>query len=313
MDCVEQLRQASVARYGFAGTAGATGDDGALHGFAVLAQRLMQADFAALHIMDADVQRCVAGSPGVPLSVTTRSASLCEQILSASPRPDVFLTADASQDCTLVHNPWVSGKLGAVRYYAAAPLIGQEGLPLGTLCVWSERSPAVEPPSGQLLRQVADAVMATLDARRRAAELAHASEQVRIDALTPASDSLSYPSPPEVAPTAAASPQGWNIDTVIDDRAVRTLFQPIVHLSTGSIVGFEALSRGPAGSALESPMALLDAAREVDRLGELDWLCRVHAMQAAAASRLHPSMSWFINVEPAGLDIACPEHLLPAL
>ena len=112
---------------------------------------------------------------------------------------------------------------------------------------------------------------------------------------------------------AGTAEAAWTIDAVIDQGAITTLFQPVVHLATGSVVGFEALSRGPSGSALEAPMALLAAAEAAGRLGELDWLCRVSAMQAAANSHLHPSLSWFINVEPAGLDIDCPDHLLPAL
>jgi EAL domain-containing protein (putative c-di-GMP-specific phosphodiesterase class I) len=106
---------------------------------------------------------------------------------------------------------------------------------------------------------------------------------------------------------------GWTINSVIDTQAIRTLFQPVVHLDSGSVVGFEALSRGPAGSSLESPVSLLDAARKAGRLGELDWLCRVHAMRAASASGLHADLSWFINVEPDGLAIACPGHLRDSL
>lgn len=102
----------------------------------------------------------------------------------------------------------------------------------------------------------------------------------------------------------------WTIERVIEERAVRTLFQPIVHLETKSIVGFEALTRGPEGSDLESPLALLEAAAACGRLGELDWLCRVMALQAAAASGLPSSLAWFINVEPASLHTLCPEYLL---
>lgn len=98
---------------------------------------------------------------------------------------------------------------------------------------------------------------------------------------------------------------------MIDTRAVTTLFQPIVHLPTAAVVGFEALSRGPRGTALEHPQALIQAARQVGRLGELDWVCRTLALQAAVASDLHPSLSWFINVEPAGLALPCPPDLLP--
>lgn len=103
------------------------------------------------------------------------------------------------------------------------------------------------------------------------------------------------------------------IHDVIDQGLVRTLFQPVVHLISGAVVGFEALSRGPVGSAFESPAALIAGAREAGRLGELDWLLRTHAMQIAAESQLPPSLSWLINVEPAGLAIDCPLALRPAL
>ncbi|HEY0215854.1 MAG TPA: EAL domain-containing protein [Cellulomonas sp.] len=103
------------------------------------------------------------------------------------------------------------------------------------------------------------------------------------------------------------------IDEVIDTRAVRTVFQPVVELATGTVVGFEALSRGPAGTDLESPLALLAAAGAAGRVGELDWLCRTSAMRAAVASGLDPGLSWFLNVEPAGLETDCPAPLRPVL
>ncbi len=117
---------------------------------------------------------------------------------------------------------------------------------------------------------------------------------------------------PRAATGLRTSPAGREPDVheVIDRRMVTTLFQPVVLLSSGAVVGFEALGRGPAGTALESPKALLDAAEEVGRLGELDWLWRTAALRAALDSGLHPSLSWFVNVEAAGLDSACPADLV---
>ena len=59
-----------------------------------------------------------------------------------------------------------------------------------------------------------------------------------------------------------------------DDRFVRLLsqrdlrieFQPIVHLLSGAVVGYEALVRGPRGSALASPESLLAAANRTGLL-----------------------------------------------
>jgi EAL domain-containing protein (putative c-di-GMP-specific phosphodiesterase class I) len=98
-------------------------------------------------------------------------------------------------------------------------------------------------------------------------------------------------------------------EQVLDTRAVVSLFQPLVHLATGEVIGFEALARGPEGP-LHSPTALFDAAARADRVGELDWVCRASGLRAAAAANLDPNITWFVNVEPAGLSYPCPEDLV---
>lgn len=77
------------------------------------------------------------------------------------------------------------------------------------------------------------------------------------------------------------------------------MFQPLVHLDSREVVGFECLSRGPAGTPLESPLEMLTAAQEAGRLHELDAICRDAAVSRAAAADLDPSLAWFVNVEPA--------------
>jgi len=99
------------------------------------------------------------------------------------------------------------------------------------------------------------------------------------------------------------------VDEVIDDRRVRLVFQPVVHLATRERVGYEALVRGPEGSDVEAPLALLSAAAAAGRLAELDWLCAVSACEAAKGSGLHPSRSLFLNVEPTTLLTPCPDDL----
>ncbi len=96
---------------------------------------------------------------------------------------------------------------------------------------------------------------------------------------------------------------------VIDARAVGTVFQPLVHLASGETVGFEAFTRGPAGSAVESPLELLRGAQASGRLAELDWLCAASACAAARSVHLHASTSVFLNFEPATLLTPCPEDL----
>lgn len=49
----------------------------------------------------------------------------------------------------------------------------------------------------------------------------------------------------------------WRIiRQIIEQKQIRTVFQPIFSLSTGTVLGYEALSRGPAGFGYESPATL---------------------------------------------------------
>ena len=96
---------------------------------------------------------------------------------------------------------------------------------------------------------------------------------------------------------------------VLATRAVVPVFQPIVDLASGAVRGYEALARGPEGSALERPDLLFQAARDAGRLAELDWLCRLRAVEAADASALASPLSLFINVEAETAGSPPPDDL----
>lgn len=97
---------------------------------------------------------------------------------------------------------------------------------------------------------------------------------------------------------------------VIDARAVRTVFQPLVRLADSAVLGYEALSRGPAGTDWESPAALFAAARRAGRDAELDWVCRAAAYRAALAAGLPDNVTLFVNMEPAAWRTPCPPDLV---
>jgi EAL domain-containing protein (putative c-di-GMP-specific phosphodiesterase class I) len=99
------------------------------------------------------------------------------------------------------------------------------------------------------------------------------------------------------------------------ERRIRSLYQPIVELASGRTVSYEALARGPEGSALESPLALFAAARDEDRLAELDCACRAAAVTGALNAGLRPPAALFVNAEPEALSRAAgvPAELLEAI
>lgn len=100
-----------------------------------------------------------------------------------------------------------------------------------------------------------------------------------------------------------------SIEQIVDGRAVDVVFQPLVELMSGRVVGYEALARGPKGSRWEDPQSLFAAAAEAGRLGELDWVCRAAAYRAALEAGLAPGVSLFVNVEPEALGSPCPPDL----
>jgi hypothetical protein len=54
---------------------------------------------------------------------------------------------------------------------------------------------------------------------------------------------------------AANSPVHALVADIIERHNVRTVFQPLVHVESLAVVGFEALTRGPEGSPLEAPIS----------------------------------------------------------
>ncbi len=66
---------------------------------------------------------------------------------------------------------------------------------------------------------------------------------------------------------------------IIDDRRLYPVFQPIGSLGATSVFAHEALIRGPQGSPLHTPDALLKAAAEEGLDYELEYACVVAALQ----------------------------------
>lgn len=78
-----------------------------------------------------------------------------------------------------------------------------------------------------------------------------------------------------------------------------TVFQPVVDLRGRRVLGYEALSRGPAGSVYQMPLRLFEMAEEADLVFELDRKCRRRALAAAAA--LPAGSKLFVNVFPSAM------------
>jgi len=85
-------------------------------------------------------------------------------------------------------------------------------------------------------------------------------------------------------------------DILLRERVV-TAYQPIQRMREGTVMGFEALSRGPRGSGLEGAEALFGAATNHNLLIELDRLCRRRAL--LSSGRIPSTSKIFVNTLPA--------------
>lgn len=130
------------------------------------AAALCGAPAAMVSIVDQDRQLFIART-GIDRSETPRSWSFCAHAMIEG---DPTVIGDARQHALFADNPLVTGP-PFVRFYAGAPLISNEGAPLGTLCVID---PA-EHPQGLSELQIDGLKVLAAAARRRLEAHRHAS------------------------------------------------------------------------------------------------------------------------------------------
>ncbi|MBN2796593.1 MAG: GGDEF domain-containing protein [Clostridia bacterium] len=83
--------------------------------------------------------------------------------------------------------------------------------------------------------------------------------------------------------------------TLLQKGQITTLYQPIVDIGNGNILGYEALSRGPENSLLNSPLVLLSIAELLNKTWELERLLRIKALENATFTDQY---LLFLNVDP---------------
>lgn len=89
---------------------------------------------------------------------------------------------------------------------------------------------------------------------------------------------------------------------IIEKEDIVSVFQPIVSLRDGSVLGYEALSRGPAGTIMEAPDVLFMVAEEIREIWELERLCRAKALSAMQRAQMETML--FLNVNPSVIEDA---------
>jgi diguanylate cyclase (GGDEF)-like protein len=90
------------------------------------------------------------------------------------------------------------------------------------------------------------------------------------------------------------------IAKVVNERLVRPVYQPIVELTTGRVIGFEGLTRPLPESGFADPGSMFTAAETVGRTVELDQAC-LHAV-VAGAREMPLDQLLTINISPRTIE-----------
>lgn len=90
--------------------------------------------------------------------------------------------------------------------------------------------------------------------------------------------------------------QYLELERILREEDISTVFQPIISLKNGKVIGYECLSRGPISSELYYPEKLFRVAEIYNKVWELELLCRVKAIESAR--NIDKEKFLFVNVDP---------------
>ncbi len=117
---------------------------------------------AVVNIVAADKQHQIA-SVGFDPGVCSREDSMCAISIV---EPDQVVVPDARLDPRFAGNPFVTGVIDDIRFYASSQLVDRDGHVLGTLCVFDQHVHEMTPVQRDGLKKLARMVMEVLELHR---------------------------------------------------------------------------------------------------------------------------------------------------
>lgn len=163
MDVDDQERQEAIESYGVLNSPPIR----ELQALVDLAAQVCAVPTAAINLITGSQQHQVAAS-GFDASICSREDSMCAAVLGEI---QTVVVPDASRDPRFSENPFVTGVIGAVRFYASAPLVTPEGVTVGRLCVFDTAERILTSQQRQALEVLAGQVADVLELRLRSRQL----------------------------------------------------------------------------------------------------------------------------------------------
>lgn len=100
-----------------------------------------------------------------------------------------------------------------------------------------------------------------------------------------------------------------DLQAIVRNRLIRVLFQPIYDYEKKRIIGYEALSRGPAGSCYEGAKELFGAAKREGAQGIVEMACFKKALTEYRSKLFDTGALLFVNFNPVVLSDCLGEIL----
>ncbi|MGZ4636936.1 ATP-binding protein [Oryzihumus sp.] len=131
---------------------------------------------AVINLIDETHQHQVAAF-GIGPSICTREDSMCDvTIQQQSP----IVLADAPLDPRFARNPFVTGVIASLRFYASSQLRTPAGVTIGTLCVFDEEERHLTPAQAGAVDALARQIVDVLELRRRTTLLEQSLEELTL-------------------------------------------------------------------------------------------------------------------------------------
>jgi signal transduction histidine kinase len=149
-------------------------EDPELHSIARLAAHVCGVPSAAVNLIDATSQHMVAAE-GAERGVTPREDSMCATTVLLDEPVHV---PDARTDPRFAENPFVTGRIARLRFYAGSQLRMPGGETVGTLCVFDEQPRELDDAQRAALDDLATQVVQVLQLRSDARRLTEANVEL---------------------------------------------------------------------------------------------------------------------------------------
>ncbi|NUR08331.1 MAG: GAF domain-containing sensor histidine kinase [Nocardioidaceae bacterium] len=138
-----------------------------LEALVALAAQICDVPRAAINLITSTEQVQVA-AVGMEPGICSRDDSMCAAVLDEDAP---VILSDARADPRFADNPFVTGVIGRVRFYAANHLVTPDGVAIGTLCVFDDEPRELDERQNEALRSLADRVVDVLELGLRTRQL----------------------------------------------------------------------------------------------------------------------------------------------